>query len=277
MARPSKHLGKKQPRLEPAKSCAFCGADAVEMSGEHIFSAWIDKLFDSKGYNWRYTDPDTREVSKWDQRKLNRRLKVVCAECNNGWMSRIENELAKPTLSDMIRDGSKQSLLPRGAVSLAIYGFKCAVVANHANLNGDPFFAPAARDRFQNSLALPQGVQMWIGAFQGIYKRSGMFTSYYLIPNSPAKPFCDLEFYVFTFLAGHLAFQILGSKWRVLSRKGQPLPVFTQDPEWDVAAIPFWPSDNQPIDWPPPAYLSNDSINEFIHRWATQWTANLVR
>jgi hypothetical protein len=278
MKRLSKHLGKKQPRLAPAKACAFCGAAAVEMSGEHIFSGWIDKLFESKGYNWRYTDPDTREVNIWDQRKLNRKLYVVCADCNNGWMSRIENDLAKPTLTNMIRDGNKQSLLPRGAVSLAIFAFKCAVVANHANLNGDPFFSPAARDRFKTSLAIPSGFQIWIGAFQGIYKQSGVFNCYYLIPQTVAKPWCDLEFYGFTFVAGHLAFQVLASKWRNLLRKGEPLPIFTQDPQWDTASIPSWPSDNRSLVWPPVAYFSNDSIHTFIQRWGSPWTttANII-
>lgn len=246
------------------------------MTGEHIFSAWIDRLFDSKGYNWRYTDPDTREISNWDQKNLNRKLNVVCAECNNGWMSGIENFVAKPALTNMIRDGGKQSLLPRGAVSLATFGFKCAVVANHANLHGDPFFSPAARERFKASLAIPAGVQMWIGAFQGIYKRSGVFNCYYLVPSTPSKPWCDLEFYAFTFVSGHLVFQILGSKWRTLARKGEPLPVFTQEPEWDVASVPFWPTDNVPISWPPPAYFSNDSIHEFIHRWGKPFTATIV-
>jgi hypothetical protein len=98
-------------------------------------------------------------------------------------MSVIENSVARPTLTNMIRDGNKQSILPRGAVSLATFGFKCAVVANHANLNGDPFFTRAARERFKTSLAIPPSVQMWVGAFQGIFKRSGVFNCYHLRPN----------------------------------------------------------------------------------------------
>lgn len=255
--------------MKRAKACAFCGNDAVELSGEHIFSAWIDRLFDSAGYNWHFTDPDSRETIAWSQKNLNQKLKVVCAKCNNEWMSDLENDIAKPALTNMIRDGDPEILASKSQVSLATFAFKSAVVANHANLNGEPFFTPAARNRFRSSLELPPGVQMWVSAFQGIYKRSGVFNSYYLVPNSPAKPWCDLEFYVFTFVAGHLAFQVLASKWSKLIRKGEPLPVFAQYPEWDVAAIPFWPRDNRPVSWPPPAYLSNDSVHEFIQRWGS--------
>jgi hypothetical protein len=277
MKRPSRHLGKKQPRLEPAKSCAFCGNDAVEMSGEHIFSGWIGRLFDSKGYNWRFTDPDTGEVNFWDQRTTDRKLYVVCTECNTGWMSGIENKLAAPTLSDMIRDGSKQSILPRGIDSLSIFAFKCAAVGNHANLNGDPFFSPAARERFKSSLALPtEGFQIWIGAFQGTSKRSGLFSCHHVIPKPPvAKPFDDMEFLVFTFVAGYFVFQVFASKWKTLSRKGQPLPIFTQEAKWDIASIPVWPSDNRPVSWPPRAYLSDDTIHEFVNRWGGNWTVRI--
>lgn len=237
------------------------------MTGEHICSAWIGRLFDSEIYNWTHTH-ETGEIKRWKSKSLDETLPVVCDKCNNGWMSDIENLEAKPALTNMIRDGAAQSLLPRGIIALACFAFKNAVVANHANLNKEPFFTPAAREQFRKNLTIPPGVQMWVGAFHGIYAHSGICKSYYLEPQLYASDPQNFELYVFTFVAGHLAFQVLASKWKSLFSRGMPPPALRPDKYWDSAATSFWPMDGFPLSWPPEKYLSNDSIRVFSNRWA---------
>jgi hypothetical protein len=252
----------------PAKQaikCAFCDNDASEMrSGEHICSAWIERLFGPQEYNWTHTDRKTGTNRSWKKKGADEKIRdVVCSECNNGWMSNLENLEAKPALTNIIRDGAPQCLLPRGILSLSLFAFKHTVVANHSNPNREPFFTRAARERFKNSLQIPPGVQMWIGAFQSVYANSGIFTSHHLEADPEGRSLDDFELYIFTFAVGHLVFQVLASKWTKVTRRRLPLPVLRPNTFWNSAAIQFWPMDGHSIEWPPTHYLNENMLKKF--------------
>jgi hypothetical protein len=53
-------------------------------------------------------------------------------------------------------------LSPDDLMSLALFGFKAAVLADHAFRKRRPFFKPSVREAFRNSLRIPPGVQMWL-------------------------------------------------------------------------------------------------------------------
>jgi hypothetical protein len=168
------------------------------------------------------------------------------------------------------------SLLPRGIASLAKFTFKCAIIANHMSLGGEPFFTPFARHRFRETLEIPDGVQMWFGAFQGMSRYSGKFDARYIKSSSDATH--DLDFYVFTFAAGRLTSQVVATRWTKLHRRGQELPAVHFDAFWDQAATEFWPSHHGlPILWPPPKYFGDDTIQEFTNRLSGSVTVSFPR
>lgn len=75
------------------RACAFCGANA-RLSGEHIWSAWVGKLYGRptpRRFTFRQMDRDGRVVRTWRSRDIDMTAKVVCEGCNNGWMSDLEN------------------------------------------------------------------------------------------------------------------------------------------------------------------------------------------
>ena len=41
-------------------------------------------------------------VKIWESREMNAKAKVVCENCNNGWMSDLESERAKPAMRDLL-------------------------------------------------------------------------------------------------------------------------------------------------------------------------------
>jgi hypothetical protein len=105
------------------------------MSGEHIFSEWMGHLLGPnrpKKFTFRQYDRAGTTLKTWKQGDLDWTAKVVCEPCNNGWMSDIEEKHAKPTLTGII-EGRPVSLLTRGIASIAIFGFKVAVIADHMN------------------------------------------------------------------------------------------------------------------------------------------------
>jgi hypothetical protein len=236
------------------------------MTGEHIWSAWIGPLLNASSYNWRYTDPKTGKIKLWKSKSLDQTAKVVCKACNEGWMSNLESE-SKATLSVMIRDGVQLSLLPRAVATFAAFAFKNAIIANYMNPHLEPFFTPAVRHHFKSSLEIPNGIQMWLAMFSGTYAANGVFIGYTVAPNAPKdSPWHYVEFYVFTFVAGRLAFQVMAPRWTDFRLRGNPLPIIRLNEIWDTVAPQFWPSEGLPVSWPPLQDLSDDSIQAFTNR-----------
>lgn len=248
------------------KKCAFCGDNAAKISGEHIWSAWIGRLLGSPSYAWRFTDPETRQVRQW-KGFLDTKANVVCKPCNEGWMSQLESE-AKRELSAIITGGAKVSLSPRGIVTLAAFTFKNAVIANYMNTRREPFFPPAARQRFKSTLEIPPNVQMWLAAFGGTYK-SGTFIGHVSGPAATRNygPWNEFEFYAFTYSVGGLVAQLLAPRWAPIDKRGLPVPILRPNEAWNKVGVQFWPSDGSSVGWPPPQYLDDDSIDAFTNRW----------
>jgi hypothetical protein len=247
------------------KECAFCPADARD--GEHVWSAWIGNLFNSTGYNFHRFDMSMGGMRNWRTPTLDEKTKVVCKTCNNGWMSELE-EKSRIAFSGMIRDGAEVCLLSRGIALLAAFAFKCAVIADHADNRGGPFFSRFDRYQFRKSLQVPKGVRMWVAAFNDPVGHRGTFTSYRTSPNRD-DIFRDLEFYVFTFLAGHFAFQIHATRWAVLHKYGFDLPTVDLNAIWDTrTTTEFWPNEfGFPITWPP-IQIGSNLLQQFIYRWS---------
>jgi len=188
-------------------------------------------------------------------------------------MSDLESA-AKATLSGIIRDGAPVSLLSRGVESLAAFAFKCAVVADHMSPNGAPFFSPHVRHRFREHLEIPDGIRMWIAAFQGISRASGRFNSYYVLPND--KHVGEFDFFVFTYAAGHLAIQVVAPRWKRLHLHKRELPRVIADSLWDAAAVEFWPTPGLPLAWPPSHYLDDETFRAFTDRFSRTMRVGLA-
>jgi hypothetical protein len=204
---------------------------------------------------------------EYDARIIKEKLPVVCEQCNNTWMSDVTNRV-KQAFSGMIIDGERVSLAPPDASLLAAFVFMKSVVADHATRRDDPFFTRAVREKFRASLAIPAEVQMWIAAYQGDSRYSGRCTTAILTPTSPG-PIDGIEFYIFTYVVGRLVVQTHASRWTRIDQRARPLPDVTPGGNWSAAAVPFWPDNGIPVNWPPPKYLGDKDniIERFINRF----------
>lgn len=122
---------KKPPQF--ARKCIFCGANAN--SREHLYSSWMHRLlpeFAEQAYSGEFIEahPKTGAVSRRSKKTKpghlhTKKVKAVCKNCNNGWMSVMEQD-AKPSLEPLINgeivslDASMLALLARWAALKAI-------------------------------------------------------------------------------------------------------------------------------------------------------------
>ena len=111
--------------------CVFCRKDAT-LTAEHVLPQWIRPHVSDPGGRGTHTRTEIR-VGEWvDERSFAAKpaaLKVrsVCATCNNGWMSDLEDE-AKPFLLSMI-NGHRRTYYRRGQCLIATWLLKTALVA----------------------------------------------------------------------------------------------------------------------------------------------------
>src|SRR5271169_3869635 len=189
-----------------ARECAFCSTTA-DISGEHLWSAWMDALFPGKK---RFTVKNEKgEVTaQWDKPALDWKANVVCGRCNSTWMSKIENDHAKPALTDLILDKLDIPIAESRANSIALFAFKSAVVFNHLRPVADPFFPQSARHNFREVRAIPGNVRMWMAGFLPVGKGE-VQTVYHngALPNGNR-----IRLYVCTYAVGHFVFQVLAAR-----------------------------------------------------------------
>jgi hypothetical protein len=239
--------------------CAFCPNPAVTKGGEHLWSDWINKILPNDPYKiTQFTDQGV--LRQWKRRHLDIKAPVVCAPCNHGWMSLLEEKHAKPAMKDLILSDRIASLYPDRLKSIANFAFKSAVISDHMSLPvRSPFFSTTARHAFAASLEIPHGVRIWVAALKKT--GFGLFRPvYHANPTTGMR----VELYAFTFAVGFLIFQVLAHRWLDGATSGI---VPTQNPRWNRFSIPAWPCNGNTLFWPPKKQLDIDWANEFSLRW----------
>ena len=201
----------------------------------------------------------------WESSSFDITAKVVCATCNNGWMSQLENDEARPAMQDMILSDNPVSLSPKRVQSIARFAFKTAVILNHCDSHRNPFFTSFARRRFATTLEIPDGVQVWLAAFKGRSLGDSTLKSRYA--ESYPDAMNRFEMFTLTFSVGYLVFQLLATKWSDPLWAGRlSSPTYTQDRASYRISIPIWPHGRGTVSWPPPRLLTMKSIWRFCDR-----------
>jgi hypothetical protein len=251
------------------KRCIFCDCEA-KLTAEHLRSQWINKLLSERTHRYviSHRDRPGAPMKQWETQSFDLKAKVVCAQCNNGWISDLENKEGKPLLKDLIRHDAPVTFLPRGVRSLASFAMKSAFIADCINVDREPFFDAATRKAFAATLRPPDGMHMWVCCLkQPRGKRHGIYKTRYGRPRSVVKD--SVEVFVFTFSIECLLLQIAYVRWLHPSRDKTALPKLSQEARLDSLSIAFWPPNflNGVVTWPPERHLPSDHAEMFADRF----------
>jgi hypothetical protein len=142
------------------RECLFCG-ETKRLSEEHVFGQWLQKLgFAGPGAEELIEDAESRLRILRQGNPLNKRLRIVCEECNGGWMSRLE-ESAKSLLIEMFDPSSSITLNESDQLVLARWAFKSVAVISQL---GSIKSFPLAHCRELYTTGNPPILsQIWIG------------------------------------------------------------------------------------------------------------------
>lgn len=231
-----------------------------------MWDDWINKSLPETRYRARKRYSLDSPLIEYDTDSLNEKLPVVCAGCNNGWMSALSLKV-KDRFSRAMLDGEPFSLGARDAVVLAAFTFMKAVVTNYVENNYEPFFTRAARERFRTSLALPPMLKVWFAAFRG-KSRMSTKSNFGIVSTSHPGPLYEMEFGSFTYVVGQLALQLLAPRWKHINHRGRPLVSLNPNTNWEQATVLFWPHHGGFLLWPPEKHFADDTIQTFIQRFS---------
>lgn len=111
-----------------SRVCIFCHRDGQPLTREHVYPDWLSKLFDPKlvGTNEVLGDNLNRI---WQGAVFQQKIKLVCAECNNGWMSDIEGSV-KDLLTSLAFTHDGHTLNQEDQRKLSLWVQKTVLVIN---------------------------------------------------------------------------------------------------------------------------------------------------
>lgn len=212
----------------------------------------MNALFPSGDFTFQRVSIDGAPIGEpWRATELNLKTKVVCGDCNNGWMSSIESQYAKPAMSDLILGKRIGALSKKRATGLTLFAFKTAVIADSTLPEKDVFFSKSHRYAFRKSLTIPRGVTMWLFGIAPNTRGSLRTHSVHLGT--------EYSLNVCSFAIGQLGFQVVSVRsTRPRRLLGSPTPGLT---------FSFYPTLEPRISWPRNNPLGMEAFNVLANRW----------
>src|SRR5664280_2429855 len=195
-----------------ATACVFCGASGT-MTKEHVLPDWLERIGltgqpAAAGSGWLNRSSEYRQTS----RPFQTTVKAVCATCNNGWMSQLE-QIAGRVLAPIIR-GEATTVPDKDQPTLAMWALKTTLMAMRSSSQQDRdqgYGLPPTEftdlPRQKDQLRPPDHVQVWLGHYSGQqHLASVQATPVIVTADPPAEP-AHPHAYAFSVLVGQALLQ----------------------------------------------------------------------
>lgn len=265
---------KQTKRAKPQGRCIFC--NGTGLSKEHIWSDWLTPLFprtDEHGEYWghihRESGQNRVEPAGCSDRQgsvLQRKLRIVCERCNNGWMSRVVDR-AKPHVERMIK-GTSFHLDRAEQTEVAAWIGITTVIQEFANRRGARKIPQEDRTFLMNTVAPPPSWSIWIANYSGEWWAP---MHHYHCPASYSKPPTDGEpnpssgeLQLTTFTLGKLLVHVFTSTQSEMvevyrsyigsASKADKLPQ-------------LWPIAGETLNWPPSSSFRDSETDCLAFDW----------
>jgi hypothetical protein len=138
--------------------CMFCNKKAN--TKEDAWPVWLMKRFPDSDSAYMDAERGGRKLGIWRASKPRLPVKWVCASCNSGWMSRLENR-AKPVIESIL-DEKVTSLSVSAQAILARWSVKTVMVLEAIDPNRPWFYSEDDRQSMRASLSIPARTSVWI-------------------------------------------------------------------------------------------------------------------
>jgi hypothetical protein len=155
------YLPHQSARMVNMAICVFCGSQAT-LTREHVLPQWVRSLPPGEGPFTIRRVAETGKAVEYRCRGVDIVTRVVCGDCNGGWMADLE-ATAMPLLSPMI-NGGQRSMTPDEQRLVSRWAVKTAIMFLYAT---QPRFGVSPQHRaclFEGKL--PPNTGIWLARYR---------------------------------------------------------------------------------------------------------------
>jgi hypothetical protein len=238
--------------------CLFCSSNADSV--EDAWPLWLASLF--KGARPMAMQAERHGVSlpSWSSSQPKLTIRCVCEECNNGWMSRLENRV-RPHLQPLLTGPSVLDV--DAQTTITIWAVKTAMVLEGKDADLKKGYTQPQRERFRLRTEIPWRTSVWLAA-------SATADAFMSTKNrhmgATANDFAGVSV---TMAFGAVVLQVL--TMRVPPEVGPDTLVTTEVRRgpWAEATLQIWPP-REGATWPPSIGLNGEvGLNLLADRFST--------
>ncbi len=224
--------------------CPFCQGHGRRITDEDIYPKWLLRYLESRG---------TRMIrDNRARRQLGGLLTPVCNDCNNTWMSTIENDVKEAIISMF---AIARSLTMPEQERIALWA---AVKAISFDMSSGAPVLPRYFGHYLNIKRRPHpGMRVWIAAYTDM--SSVLETHSWRILTAKSQPSDPDELlgYCVTFSIVHVAFQVF-------------IPIMdgslSELENFNGSILQIWPPTSDEVAWPPEWQFDRHSIVALARR-----------
>lgn len=173
----------------------------------------------------------------------------VCDQCNNGWMSRLEEQV-KPILKPMML-GNAVTLTVQQQERITTWMTKCAVMYE-SMATGEVFYNGLGRHHFCKTRSPLDSTAVWLGQYTGGIR---IIADYRLLSRQQ-NPGGSVKILVLTLVVGKLALQLTTARGTDLIPNIE-LPTMVLENTQDLL-VQVWPWSLLGVKWPPPCSFDDE-------------------
>jgi hypothetical protein len=247
---------------KPQKRCIFCGG--APLTREHIWPQWLRAHLPIAMINYqslqaiehrRQTD---RNVSTRSGDPHSWRIRVVCARCNNGWMSQLEMHF-QPILVPLLK-GQIARLTPRQQQTLAAWAALKVMVAEFDRTSHRVSHHMHRKRLMRRQLPPVNGWRIWIGNYKRDKWVPRWVTHSFLIRSDTVV---EQRGEIATFYNSQASTHVVGDLYIHIIRS--PMPNLARDfsfqrvPNAGAKLRSIWPPNSYSIVWPAPTMTDKDA------------------
>lgn len=230
--------------------CAFCRREVSLKPPEHVWPDWIRKHQPDHGRSARQrlsvSHKTGRAYDIENFKASERKMEIVCAQCNGTWMSDLES-LASPILGPMI-EGNPSRLRVKQQAIVAFWALKTVMMLQFTRPKHQQAIPAAHFDYVYQRRKPPPNCRIWILGFTGEpYNSSFAIQGHELMARVKVDPLPPERMNAYTATLGinHLVFELVGY---VVPGEFNVVP---QD-HWTDYRRHIWPTYGGTLSWPPP-------------------------
>jgi len=239
--------------------CLFCNRRAT--SKEHVWPLWLLERLRRAPMATIHSERGDGTRNRWSGKEVT--AKFVCAGCNNGWMSELEN-VVKPVVEPLLLDHNVGLDRPAQTV-LAAWAVKNAMVFEALRVAPPWFFTDGERSAFRKSLRPPTRTNVWIAK---CVEHSGCFCSAFDMNVVLDEGETTVPAHLTTMAFGSLTIQIAAGKLPHSVPLATTVTLEDTSTRWEEATVRIWPGPLELVNWPRPVHLrGNQGLEALENRW----------